>query len=160
MNSIRGPSEYKAGMLYLIPDSVMETNSPLLPLLLKHLVEMLLSVLQTYAAIILFLLCCCNAVCRTDNCSQHSRPSKPFFGKCDLTKITATGHTTNERMFSSWVIRKVAGLRAVRINMHPPQVICTERAKAASIIVIFDIIYATKNLPIWRLKPFSLQRII
>lgn len=59
---------------------------------------------------------------------------------CEFIKITATCHTTNEIMFSSLVVREVPSYRAVTINMHPPQVICTERTQAASVTVIFNTI--------------------
>jgi hypothetical protein len=49
-------------------------------------------------------------------------------------------------MFSSWIVREVAGLRAVSTNMHPPKVACTERTKAASITVIFYIFWGKKKL--------------
>jgi hypothetical protein len=45
----------------------------------------------------------------TDTCSQHSRTNRLSLDKCDLTEITAKSHTTNERMFSSWVVRELAG---------------------------------------------------
>jgi hypothetical protein len=77
----------------------VKTNSPLLPLLLKHVVEMLLSVLQTYAAItlILPLLLKCSLFLQTVVLNTHEQT---VIDKCDLTKITATSHTTKERMFS------------------------------------------------------------
>jgi hypothetical protein len=65
------------------------------------MVEMLLSVLQTYApiTIILSLLLKCRLPTTlykyTDDCSQHSRTNKLLLDSCDLTKITATSHITN-----------------------------------------------------------------
>jgi hypothetical protein len=93
---------------------------------------MLVSVLQTHAVITLtlsLLLKCCLPTTLfkyTDNCSQHSRTNKLLLDNCDLTKITAVSHTTNERMFSSLIVREVARKRAVTINMHPPQIVCTD----------------------------------
>jgi hypothetical protein len=61
-------------LLYSIPDKlIVKTNSHLLPLLLKHAVEMLLSVLQTYSAIILVLYYW-NSFCLLHSINkQHSR---------------------------------------------------------------------------------------
>lgn len=64
-----------------------------------------------------------------------------------------TGVTTNERMFFC-IAREVTGVRAVTINMTPPQVICAERSLAASIFVIFNIIYVINT------KQYELQIII
>jgi hypothetical protein len=93
----------------------VKTNSPLLPLLLKHVVEMLLSVLQTYVLLILMLSllpkCCLSATLYkyTDNCYQLSRTKKLLLDNFYLTKITATSHTTSQRMFSTWVVWALAG---------------------------------------------------
>jgi hypothetical protein len=60
---------------------------------LKLVEEMLLSVLQTYAAIILIfsllLKCCLPTTLYTYsyNCSQHSWTNKLLLDKCDLTKL-------------------------------------------------------------------------
>jgi hypothetical protein len=108
---------------------------------------MLLSVLPTYTAIILVLslLQKCSLPTAlhnyTNHYSQHSQTNKPLLDNCDFTKITASRHTTHERMFSSWVARELAVWLAVSINMHPPQGVCTERAWAASITVTFNTIY-------------------
>lgn len=46
--------------------------------------------------------------------------NKILLGNYDQTNIIAMGHTTNERMYSSLVVREIAGYRAVTINTSPP----------------------------------------
>jgi hypothetical protein len=95
----------------------VKTNSLLLPLLLKRMVEILQSVLQTFAAIILvlsLLLKCCLPTTlykHTNSCSLHlqtnRQTNKLLSDECDFTEITAAIHTRNEKMSSSWVVRGV-----------------------------------------------------
>jgi hypothetical protein len=60
-------------------------------------------------------------------------PNKVSLDVCDLTKTAVTSHTTNERMFSSWVVQSVP----LRVYAPPPSVACT----AKHIIVTFNTIY-------------------
>jgi hypothetical protein len=109
---------------------------------------MLLSVLQTYAAIIrvLSLLLKCSLPTtlyintQTILLNTHEQTNL-LLDNCNLTKVTAASHTTHERMLSSRVVREFADYRAVPVNMYPPQVVCTERTYAASITVTFNTIY-------------------
>jgi hypothetical protein len=74
---------------------------------------MLLSVLQTCAAIVLGLpvllkLSLPAPMYKYQKIILNARKQISLLDKCDLTKITPASHKTKERMFFPWVVHEVA----------------------------------------------------
>jgi hypothetical protein len=94
-------------MLHLIPAEVTgsknELSSPLTAFKTRgrNITVCPASIYCFHSILSLLLKCCLSTMLYkyTDNCSQHSRRNKLFLDNYELTKI----------MFSSWVVREVAG---------------------------------------------------